>query len=147
MKKMLICLLSLCQQVWQLSLVWQKPKKISQLKSNVVQVNLKWIQTKPWVWWIFPAPENSWIGILFDSQWEVGRLDILFLSILNIHKSSCGLCFWASLFKWIDFTKIFRLKGLKPQQQRPHELLWMLWFDEKSISKIDIPSSLFNTDT
>ena len=31
----------------------------------------------------------------------------------------------------IDFTKIFQLKGLKLQTQRPHELLWMLRFDKK----------------
>ena len=27
------------------------------------------------------------------------------------------------------------IKGSEVQKQRPHELLWMLWFDEKSISK------------
>ena len=26
------------------------------------------------------------------------------------------------------------MKGSEAQKQRPHELLWMLWFDEKSIS-------------
>ena len=34
----------------------------------------------------------------------------------------------------MDFTKIFQLK--KAQKQRIHKLLWMLWFDEKSISKV-----------
>ena len=35
----------------------------------------------------------------------------------------------------MDFTKIYQLKGLKPINKSPHEQLWMLWFDEKSISK------------
>ena len=31
------------------------------------------------------------------------------------------------------YSKIYQLKGLnsEAQKQRPHELLWMLWFDEK----------------
>ena len=29
-------------------------------------------------------------------KWNIGRLDILFSSNHNIHKSSHGLCFWAS---------------------------------------------------
>ena len=40
-------------------------------------------------------------------------LDILFSSNHNIHKSSCGLCFWASDPLLIDFTKIFQLKCQK----------------------------------
>ena len=28
------------------------------------------------------------------------------------------------------------MKGSEAQKQRPHELLWMLWFDEKSISNV-----------
>ena len=28
------------------------------------------------------------------------------------------------------------IKGSEAQKQRPYELLWMLWFDEKSISKL-----------
>ena len=31
----------------------------------------------------------------------------------------------------MDFTKTYQLKGLKPKKQSPHELLRMLWFDEK----------------
>jgi len=48
-------------------------------------------------------------------------LDILFSSNHNIHKSLCGLCFWASdpfnQYQSIDFTKIFQLKGLKPKNK------------------------------
>ena len=43
----------------------------------------------------------------------MASLDILFSSNHNIHKSSYGLCFWASDNLMIDFTKIFQLKGLK----------------------------------
>ena len=28
------------------------------------------------------------------------------------------------------------IKGSEVQKQRPHELLWMLWFDGKSISNV-----------
>ena len=28
------------------------------------------------------------------------------------------------------------VKGSEAEKQRPHELLWMLWFDEKSISNV-----------
>ena len=56
-------------------------------------------------------------------------LDILFLSNHNIHKSLYGL--------WLeDFSKIYWWKGLKPKKQIPYKLLWMLWFDEKSLSNI-----------
>ena len=30
------------------------------------------------------------------------------------------------------------IKGSETQKQRPHELLWMLWFDEKSISNVEV---------
>ena len=45
--------------------------------------------------------------------------DILFSSIHNIHKSLCGLCFWASdpSIDRLDFTKIFQLKGMKPKNR------------------------------
>ena len=42
----------------------------------------------------------------------VCMLDIFFSSNHNIHKSSCGLCFWASDLLTIDFSKIYQLKGL-----------------------------------
>ena len=61
-------------------------------------------------------------------------LDILFLSNHNIHKSSCGLCFWASDPLIDRFYYNLPMKGSEPQKQWPDELLWMLWFDEKSIS-------------
>ena len=55
----------------------------------------------------------------------------IFSSNRNIHKSLCGLCFWAS-DPWIDrFWKNLSIKGTKAQKQRPRKLLPMLWFDEK----------------
>ena len=38
----------------------------------------------------------------------------------------------------VDFTKNLSIKGSEVQKQWPDELLWMLWFDEKSISNVHI---------
>ena len=40
--------------------------------------------------------KSSLSRIICDNLDDIGRLDILFPSNHNIHKSSCGLCFWAS---------------------------------------------------
>ena len=59
------------------------------------------------------------------------RVDILFLSNHNVHKSLCGLCFWASeSFNWQIFVNL-SIKGSEAQKRKPHKLLWMLWFDKK----------------
>ena len=63
-------------------------------------------------------------------------LDILFSSNHNIHKSSCGLCFWDSDPLIENFYKNISIKGSEAQKQRPHELIWILWFDKKSISNV-----------
>ena len=63
-------------------------------------------------------------------------LDILFSSNHNIHKSSHGLCFWASDPLIDKFYKNLSIKGSEAQKQRPNEIVWMLWFDEKSISNV-----------
>ena len=63
-------------------------------------------------------------------------LNILFSSNHNIHKSSHGLCFWASDPLINRFYWNLSIKGSEAQKQRPHELLWMLWFDEKNISNV-----------
>ena len=62
---------------------------------------------------------------------EIKTLGKLFSPNRNIRKSSCGLCFWASdhLIDWFYYD--ISIKGPEAQKQRPHELLWMLWFDEK----------------
>ena len=62
-------------------------------------------------------------------------LDILFSSNHIIHKSLHGLCFWASDPLIDKFYKNLSIKGSEALKQRPDELLWMLWFDEKSISR------------
>ena len=41
----------------------------------------------------------------------------------------------------IDFNKIYQLKSLEPKKERPHELLWMLWFDEK-VYQVHISSTI-----
>ena len=58
--------------------------------------------------------------------------DILFPSNCNIHKRSCGLCFWASDPLIDRFYYNLSMKESEAQKQWPDKL-WMLWFDEKSI--------------
>ena len=64
---------------------------------------------------------------------EVSYLDILFSSNRNIHKSSRGVCFWASDPLINRFYWNLSIKGSEAlseaQKQRPYKLLWMLWFD------------------
>ena len=94
------------------------------------------------IWQTFPPFNRHKTCMLLlsivENDWWVERyflksseLDILFSSNHNIHKSSCGLCFWASdtLINW--FYKKLLLKGSEAQKQSPHDLLWMLWFDKK----------------
>ena len=65
------------------------------------------------------------VGICRFLEVEVRRLDILFSSNHNIHKSSCGVCFWASdPDPLIDrFYYNLWIKGSKAQKQKPHEFL------------------------
>ena len=65
-------------------------------------------------------------------------LDILFSSNHNIHKSSFHPCFWASDPLIERFKQNPSIKGSEAQKQWPIELLWTLWFDEKSISSAHI---------
>ena len=52
------------------------------------------------------------------------RLEILFPSNHNIHKSLCGLCFWASDPLIDRFYKNLSIKGAtEAKTQGPHELL------------------------
>ena len=62
-------------------------------------------------------------------HFKMSRLDILFSSNHNIHKSSYG--FWASDPLIDRFYYNLSIKRSEGQKQRPNELLWMLWFDEK----------------
>ena len=63
---------------------------------------------------MFGCGQNLYIGT---------TLDILFPSNHNIHKSLCGLCFWASDPVIDRFFKNISIKGSEAQKQRPHELL------------------------
>ena len=63
-------------------------------------------------------------------------LYILFSSNHNIHKSSYGLYFWASDPLIERFYWNHSIKGSEAGKQRQCELLWMLRFDEKSISSL-----------
>ena len=44
---------------------------------------------------------------------------------------------WSKIYeennKWLKNEIKLQIKESEAQKQRPHELLWMLWFDEKSI--------------
>ena len=61
-------------------------------------------------------------------------LNILFSSNHNIHKSSSGLCFWASDPLVERFLWNLSINGSEAQKQRPCEFLWTLRFDEKIAS-------------
>ena len=53
----------------------------------------------------------------------MGKLDILFSSNHNIHKSSSGLCFWASDPLIDRFYENNPIKVSEAQKQRPDEFL------------------------
>ena len=59
------------------------------------------------------------------------RIRYTFSSNHNLHKCSCGLCFMASDPLIDRFSKTLLIKGFEVQKQRPNELLWKFWFDEK----------------
>ena len=77
------------------------------------------------------------------SRWLVYMyIRYTFSSNHNVHKSLHGHSFLASN-PLIDIVYLnLSIKGSKAQKQRPHKLLWMLWFDEKSTSNIKTYSSL-----
>ena len=81
-------------------------------------------------------PKIFMIESLHYRQHELGILDILFSSNHNIHKSSSDHCFWASDHLIDGFYLNHSIKWSEAQKQRSDELLWMLWFDEKSISNV-----------
>ena len=61
--------------------------------------------------------------VTFFSSYMYYTLDILFSSNHNIHKSSSGLCFWASDPLIDKSYKNLSIKGSEAQKQRPHKLL------------------------
>ena len=46
----------------------------------------------------------------------------------KIHKSTYGLCFWSSDPLIDRFYINLLIKVFEAQKQRPHVLLWLLWF-------------------
>ena len=74
-----------------------------------------------------------WGCSLLDNAPNYLLLDIIFSSNYNFHKSSCVLYFWAS-DPLIDRPYWnLSIKRYEAQKQRPNKLLWMLWFDGKSL--------------
>ena len=63
---------------------------------------------------------------------SICKLDILFLSNHKIHKSLLGLCFSSPDPLINRFYYNLSIKGSEAQKQKPHKLLRMLRFDEKS---------------
>ena len=59
--------------------------------------------------------------LLFRTTFSLANLtsvvDILFPPNHNIHKSSCGLCYWASDLLIERFYKNLSIKGLKPKNK------------------------------
>ena len=53
-----------------------------------------------------------------------------------------ALVFWVSDPLIDRFYKSLSIKGSVTEKQRSHKLLWMLWFDEKSISNQHAASSI-----
>ena len=117
------------QQRWKW---WYTARKSNYPKLRQFYPWLKWANSKwarIWLTWTHEAE----IRQIFKHY--ICSMDILFSSNHNIHKSSCGLCFWAS-DPFIDRYYVnLSIKESEAQKQRPKDLLWMLWFDEKSISK------------
>ena len=58
-----------------------------------------------------------------EEDGDEGMLDILFPSNHNIHKGSCGPCFWASDQLIDRFYLNLSIKGYEANK-RPHEPLW-----------------------
>ena len=76
--------------------------------------------------------------LYFFSALAILPMNILFCQITTyIHKSSWGLYFWDSDPLIDRFYQNLSIKGSESQKQRPHELLWMLWFDEKLYDSYD----------
>ena len=77
-----------------------------------------------------------WNNCLIEMKIKNTPTKYTFSSNHNILKSSHGLCFWASDPLIDKFRKNLSTKGSEAQKQRPDELLWMLWFDVKSIFNV-----------
>ena len=77
----------------------------------------------------------SFLGKLF----HICMSDILFCQIpTHSWKFMWPLFLGFRLFCVIDFSKFYQSKCWKPKKQRQDELLWMLWFDEKSICNVHL---------
>ena len=63
------------------------------------------------------------MSIVEDRANRYMYLRYTFLSNHTIHKSSCGLCFWASDPLIDRFNKNLSIKGSEAQKQWPDELL------------------------
>ena len=91
---------------------------------------------------LFNALQNMRVYLFFlpsnqnPSTTHTHNLDILLSSNHNFPKSLHGISFWASDPLINRFLKNLSIKVSEAHKQRPCELLWMLWVDEKSISNL-----------
>ena len=90
-------------------------------------LNLEFFQKYKSLIFSWTISKNSCYGYLCYKRLCQARdgctLDILFLSNGNIHKTLCGLCFWASEPLIDRFYKNLSIIGSEAQKQRQHELL------------------------
>ena len=90
-------------------------------------LNLEFFQKYKSLIFSWTTSKNSCYGYLCHKKSCQARdgctLDILFLSNGNIHKTLCGLCFWASEPLIDRFYKNLSIIGSEAQKQRQHELL------------------------
>ena len=80
---------------------------------------------------IFWLRHANWWRKKPETLLDICTLDILFSQITTFIKDCVAIVFGLQTLRLIDFTKIYRLKNLKPKNNGQ-----MLGFDEKSISKV-----------
>ena len=83
---------------------------IHQAAALLQQYVVRWLLQNTFIYEVF-TPQGTLPLVYYDV--EILTLDILFSSNHNIHKSSCGLRYWASNPLIIKN----RLKGLKPKNK------------------------------
>ena len=66
-------------------------------------------------------------------------LDILFRQIAMFIKAGMAFVFGLQTLELIEFSKNISIKGSAVQKPWLYKILWMLWFDEKSISNMSCP--------
>ena len=113
--------------------------KLIQFKKNLISKIKNITTTTKGCLWIMSKFCRSSMAALSLTRCCWQKLDeqakqakYIFPSNHNIHKSWCGLCFWAPYLLIDRYYKNLSMKGFAAQIRRPRELLWMLWFNSLS---------------